>query len=113
MHEMALTESIVDIVCEEARKQGFGKVRVVRLKVGAMAHVEPEALRFCFDAVSRGTVADGATLDIIRAPGEGWCLDCGKTVPLDERFGACPECGGRHVQMTSGDELRIEELEVD
>ncbi|WP_330083110.1 hydrogenase maturation nickel metallochaperone HypA [Methylocystis iwaonis] len=113
MHEMALTESIVDIVCEEARKQGFGKVRVVRLKVGAMAHVEPEALRFCFDAVSRGTVADGATLDIIRAPGEGWCLDCGKTVPLDERFGACPECGRRHVQMTSGDELRIEELEVD
>jgi hydrogenase nickel incorporation protein HypA/HybF len=110
---MALTESIVDIVCEEARKQGFGKVRVVRLKVGAMAHVEPEALRFCFDAISRGTVADGATLDIIHAPGEGWCLDCGKTVPLDERFGACPECGRRHVQMTSGDELRIEELEVD
>jgi hydrogenase nickel incorporation protein HypA/HybF len=113
MHEMALTESIVDIVCEEARKQGFGRVRVVRLKVGAMAHVEPEALRFCFDAVSRGTVAEGATLDIIRAPGEGWCLDCAKTVPLDERFGACPECGQRHVQMTSGDDLRIEELEVD
>ena len=113
MHEMALTESIVDIVSEEARKQVFGRVRVVRLKVGAMAHVEPEALRFCFDVVSRGTVADGATLDIIRAPGEGWCLDCGKTVPLDERFGACPECGRRHVQMTSGDELRIEELEVD
>ncbi len=113
MHEMALTESIVDIVSEEARKQGFGRVRVVRLKVGALAHVEPEALRFCFDVVSRGTVADGATLDIIRARGEGWCLDCGKTVPLDERFGACPECGRRHVQMTSGDELRIEELEVD
>ncbi|WP_424360299.1 hydrogenase maturation nickel metallochaperone HypA [Methylocystis parvus] len=113
MHEMALTESIVDIVSEEARKQGFGKVRVVRLQVGAMAHVEPEALRFCFDAVSRGTVAEGATLDIVRAPGEGWCLDCGKTVALQERFGACPECGGSNVRMTSGDELRIEELEVD
>ncbi|HEY8160682.1 MAG: hydrogenase maturation nickel metallochaperone HypA [Methylocystis sp.] len=113
MHEMALTESIVDIVCEEARKQGFGRVRIVRLKVGAMAAVEPEALRFCFDAISRGTVADGATLDIIRAPGEGRCLDCGKAVPLDERFADCPACGGRRVQMTSGDELRIEELEVD
>lgn len=113
MHEMALTESIVDIVSDEARKQGFAKVRIVRLQIGAMAHVEPEALRFCFDAVSRGTVAEGATLDIRRLPGEGWCLDCGKTVPLEERFGACPECGKRHVQMTSGDELRVEELEVD
>ncbi|QGM96809.1 hydrogenase maturation nickel metallochaperone HypA [Methylocystis parvus] len=113
MHEMALTESIVDIVSDEARKQGFAKVRIVRLQIGAMAHVEPEALRFCFDAVSRGTVAEGATLDIRRLPGEGWCLDCGKTVPLEERFGACPECGRRHVQMTSGDELRVEELEVD
>lgn len=113
MHEMALTESIVDIICEEASKQGFGKVRVVRLRVGALAHVEPEALRFCFDAVSHGTVAEGATLDILRAPGEGWCFDCARTVAMDERFGACPECGGRHVQMTSGDELRIEELEVD
>jgi len=113
MHEMALTESIVEIVSDEARKQGFCRVRIVRLQVGALAHVEPEALLFCFDAVSRGTVAEGATLQIVRLPGEGWCLDCGRTVPLEERFGDCPECGGRHVQMTSGDELRIEELEVE
>jgi hydrogenase nickel incorporation protein HypA/HybF len=113
MHELALTESIVEILVEEACKQGFGRVRVVRLEVGAMAHVAPEALRFCFDAVSRGTVAEGATLDIVHIGGEGRCLDCGKTVALDERFGPCPGCGGRHVQMTSGDELRIQELEVD
>lgn len=112
MHEMALTESIVEIVTEAARKEGFDRVRVVRLEVGALAHVEPEALRFCFDAVSRGTVAEGATLDIMRVTGEGWCLDCGKTVPLEERFGPCPECGQSHVQMTSGDELRVAELEV-
>ena len=112
MHEIALTESIVEIVAEEARKQGFDRVRIVRLEVGALAPVEPEALRFCFAAVSRGTVAEGAALDIVRVPGEGWCLDCGKTVPLDERFGACPECGQSHVQMTSGDALRVAELEV-
>ncbi len=113
MHEMALTESIVDIVSETAQTQGFGKVRIVRLRIGALAHVEPDALRFCFDAVAKGTVAEGATLDIVRAPGQGWCLDCGKSVALAERFGDCPECGKSHVQMTSGDELRIEELEVD
>jgi hydrogenase nickel incorporation protein HypA/HybF len=113
MHEMALTESIVEIVSEEARRHGAGKVRVVRLVIGAFAHVEPDALRFCFDAVSRDTIAEGATLDIVRAPGEGYCLDCAKTVALEERFGDCPECGGRHVRTTSGDDLRVLELEVD
>ncbi len=113
MHEMALTENIVEIVQEEARRHGFDRVRVVRLEIGALSHVEPEALSFCFEAIARGTVAEGAALDIIRAPGEGWCLDCAKTVPLSERFGACPECGARRVRMTSGVELRIHELEVE
>lgn len=113
MHELALTESIVDIVCEEARRQGVGKVRVVRLRIGAMAPVEPEALRFCFDAVSRGTLAEGAVLDIRRQPGEAWCADCERTVAIESRYGACPDCAGRRLRMISGDELRVEELEVD
>lgn len=113
MHELALTENIVDIIGEEARRQGFGRVRVVRLEIGAFAHVEPDALRFCFDAVARGTAAEGAALDIMRAPGEAWCPDCAKTVPLAARFSPCPRCGGRHVRITSGDELRIRELEVE
>lgn len=113
MHELALTESIVDIVVEEARRHGFVRVRVIRLRIGAMSHVEPEALRFCFDAVARGTAAEGATLDIVRLNGEGWCPDCEKTVAIDMRFGPCPDCGGRRVQLTSGDELRVHELEVD
>lgn len=113
MHELALTENIVEIVAEEARSRGFARVRVVRLEIGAMSHVEPAALRFCFDAVARGTIAEGAALDIIRRRGEGWCPDCERTVALDERFGPCPACGGRRVQMTSGDELRVHELEVD
>lgn len=113
MHELALTESIVEIVVEEACRQGFSRVRVIRLEIGAMSHVEPDALRFCFEAVSRGTAAQDATLDIVRLNGEGWCPDCEETVALDARFGPCPNCGGQRVQLTSGDELRVKELEVD
>ena len=69
-------------------------------------------MRFCFDAVTRGTIAEGATLDIQRIPGAGWCMDCGKTVRLAERFGPCAACGGYHVQMTAGDEMRVREIEV-
>jgi hydrogenase nickel incorporation protein HypA/HybF len=113
MHEMALAESLIQLVEEEGRKQGFTRVRVVRLEVGAFGAVEPEALRFCFDAVTRGSIAEDAALDIVALPGAGWCLDCARTVAIAERFGACPECGGFHVQMSAGEELRLKELEVE
>ena len=113
MHEMALTESLVEIAVEEARRQSARKVLRIRLEVGALSHAEPEALAFCFEAVAAGTIAEGAELLIDRPAGRGWCEDCAKDVPLAERFSACPECGGYRVKMTVGDELRIRELEIE
>jgi hydrogenase nickel incorporation protein HypA/HybF len=113
MHEMSLTEGVVEILQEEAGRQGFARVRTVWLEIGALSGVEPEAMEFCFDAATRGTLAEGARLEIVRTPGQGWCLNCEKTVALSERFGACPECGGHKVQMTGGDEMRVKELEVE
>jgi hydrogenase nickel incorporation protein HypA/HybF len=113
MHEMSLVESMIELIESERRTHGFNRVRTVRLAVGALGHVEPEAMRFCFDAVARGTVVDGAQLEIRTVPGEAWCLDCGTRVEIADRYGACPQCGRHHVQMTGGDALRLEELEVD
>lgn len=113
MHEMALCQGIVGLVEDEAARQSFGRVKAIVLEVGVLGHVEPDALLFCFDAVSRETRAEGARLVIERIPGAGWCLDCERTVPLAERFGACPSCGRHRVQMTAGDELRVRELEVE
>lgn len=113
MHEMSLCEGVIALVEDEAGRQGFRRVKTVVLEIGELGHVAPEAMEFCFEAVSRGTIADGARLAIERVPGAGWCLDCEKTVPLSERFGACPDCGRHRVQMTAGDELRVRELEVE
>jgi hydrogenase nickel incorporation protein HypA/HybF len=113
MHEMSLCEGVVGLIEDEAAREGFSRVKSVTLEIGVLGHVAPEAMEFCFEAVRRGTISQGARLIIERIPGSGWCLDCAKTVPLDERFGACPECGQRHVQMTAGDELRVRELEVE
>ncbi len=113
MHEMSLTESIVEIAVETAKREGASRVRRVFVDIGALSCVEPEALLFCFSAVSAGTIAEGAALEITRIPGAGWCIDCGKTVPLAERYGPCPECGGFRVRMTAGDEMRVKEIEVD
>jgi hydrogenase nickel incorporation protein HypA/HybF len=112
MHEMSLVESLVALVEEERRRQAFSRVRVVRLQVGALGHAEPDALRFCFDAIARGTIAEGARLEIEMRAGEGWCAGCSRRAPLEDRFAECPGCG-EPLQLTAGDELRLTELEVD
>jgi hydrogenase nickel incorporation protein HypA/HybF len=113
MHEMSLVESVVALVEDERRKQDFSRVLMIRLKLGALGHAEPDALRFCFDAVTSGTIADGARLEIETVPGAGWCVGCRQTVPLAERFAACPTCGNPQVRLTAGDELRLAEMEVE
>ncbi len=113
MHEMSIAESLVELIEEEGRAQGFARVKQIRVKVGALGHVEPAVLLFCFDAVSHGTIAEGARLELETVAGEGWCARCRLTVTIAERYDVCPQCGQAHVQMTAGDELRLTELEVE
>jgi hydrogenase nickel incorporation protein HypA/HybF len=113
MHEMALCEGVLQVLEEYARKQGYARVRTVWLEIGELAGVEIEAMRFGFDVVTRGTLAEGAELRIITRPGAAWCLQCAKTVRVQQRFDACPDCGGYELQVTGGEELRVRELEVE
>lgn len=113
MHEMSLCESILKVLEEQARAQDYTRVKVVRLEIGALAGVEPEAMRFGFDVVKKGTLADQAVLEIIEVPGTAWCMPCGRTVAVQQRFDACPHCGGYQLQVTGGEELQIKELEVE
>ncbi|KAA0684182.1 hydrogenase maturation nickel metallochaperone HypA [Roseomonas genomospecies 6] len=113
MHELALSQGIIDVIRDQAAAQGFTRVKTVRLVIGALSHVEPEAIAFGFDAVSRGTIAEGAVLDIERPPGQAFCLSCEKPVPLPERSDPCPDCGGHQLVVTGGEEMRVKELEVE
>ena len=82
MHEVALAEGVLRIVMDAARAGAAVRVHTVWLELGALAHVEPDALAFCFDAVTRGSIAEGATLDIARTAGTAWCMPCSAQVPL-------------------------------
>ena len=106
-------QGMVQIIEEQAKAHAYARVKTVRLEIGPLAAVEPEALRFCFDAATRGTVAENAKLEIITTAASAWCFSCGETVTISERNGVCPNCGSYQVQVTAGDELRIKELEVD
>ncbi len=112
MHEMALAESVVQIVETQAKAAGSDKVLAVRLEIGALSHVAPEALSFCFDAVAAGSIAAGATLTIDRVPGRGWCHDCAAEVEIETLGAACPVCGGYRLQVSGGQDLRVKDMEV-
>lgn len=112
MHEMALAEGILQICEDHARRAGAEKVTRVWVEVGALSHVEPEALAFCFGAVVSGTLAEGAELVIERAPGRAWCHGCGKEVTVTSLIDACPDCGGFQLQVTGGEQMRVKEMEV-
>ncbi len=113
MHEMSLCESVLQIMEDHAKRQGFEQVKTVWLEIGALSGVELEAMRFCFDAVMQGTLADEARLEIIETPGRAWCMPCSHTVQVARRFDACPDCGSYQLQVTGGDEMKINELEVE
>jgi hydrogenase nickel incorporation protein HypA/HybF len=113
MHEMSLAEGILQIVETAAVKQGFTKVTEVRLEIGALSGVEPDALTFCLDVVFRGSVAEGARVELERLPGQGFCLACGETVAVAALYDACPKCGGYQVQASGGTEMRVKDLLVE
>jgi len=110
---MSLLESIIDLVEEEHRKQSFDRVRTVRIRVGALAMAMPESLRFCFEIIARGTIADGARLEIEDVAGAAWCEACRGSVRLTERYAPCPDCGSPRLRMTAGDELQLADIEVE
>jgi hydrogenase nickel incorporation protein HypA/HybF len=112
MHEMSLAEGVLQLIEDAAREQHFAQVTTVWLEIGQLSGVEVEAMKFCFDAVTRDSVADGARLEIVSVPGVGWCMTCSKPVPMAEVFGECPQCGGYQLQVTGGTEMRVKELEV-
>ncbi len=112
MHELSLAESMLELIESAAITQQFTGVRVVWLEIGCLACVEPDALRFCFDAVARDTVAQGARLEIIEVPGCGICSDCASTHPQRNLLDPCPACGSYRVEVSGGSGMRIKELDV-
>lgn len=108
MHELAITQSVVDAVLA---KTGDRLVTTVRVKVGRLAGVVPDAMRFCFDLVTAGTTLEGAELEIDQPPGEAHCRACGDDFRLTDLILLCP-CGSADVQVTTGRELLVSSVEV-
>ncbi len=113
MHEMSIAEGIIQVLEDAAQAQGFSRVSSLWVEVGQLSGVEPESLAFCFDAVSRGTLAEGAKLELLITPGQGHCLECHQDTPLAAVFDPCQHCGAVPVQVTGGTDMKVKELMVE
>jgi hydrogenase nickel incorporation protein HypA/HybF len=108
MHELAIAESVVSSVLERTEDR---HVAVVRLRVGRLAGVVPDALSFCFELAAAGTTLAGATLEIIEEHGRAHCRACAADFTLDDPILLC-ECGSADVELLSGRELMVTSVEV-
>jgi hydrogenase nickel incorporation protein HypA/HybF len=108
MHELALMERVVEAVIERV---GGARVAVVRLEIGRLAAVVPEALQFCFEVCAQGTSLEGASLHIAVIPGRARCRDCGVERVIETYADVCP-CGGTELRVLGGEELCVKNVEV-
>ena len=111
MHELALSQGIIDLVTEYARREGMQTVTRVVVEVGAAAAVEAEALQFCFDMVAEHSAARGAILVIERTPLRARCADCAGEYEPDGLVAACPRCGAYGPALLGGRELRVKSFD--
>ena len=108
MHELSIAQSIVEMVGERA---GNARVHKLTLVIGRLSGVMPDALRFCFDICTEGTVLEGAVLEIIQPSGRGRCPECGGEQEITSLFDICV-CGATGLHCIAGDELRIKQMEM-
>jgi hydrogenase nickel incorporation protein HypA/HybF len=111
VHELALSQSLVEAVLERAQVEGMRSVTRVRLELGVAAGVEREALCFCFDAVTRATPAEGAELVVETVPLRGRCRECALEFEPAGLVAPCPRCGAYAPIFTAGRELRVKSFE--
>jgi hydrogenase nickel incorporation protein HypA/HybF len=110
MHELAIADSVVQIAIRHARGR---RVTRVELRVGHLRQVVPSALTFAFELVAEGTVVEGADLAIEQVAATFRCPACTTEATLTAFPACCPSCGSLDVDMTGGDELLVDSLELE
>lgn len=112
MHEYAVTESILEIVQEQASQSGAQRIDEVTVIIGELTAYKGESIQFYFDELARGTPAEGAVIHLQAMEARAACRDCGAAFRPRHAFFVCPECGSGAYDLTQGNELFIDNIEV-
>lgn len=113
MHELAVTQNVLEIALRHARQAGGGRITRIHLVVGQLSSIVDDSVAFYWDFVARGTPAEGAGLAFRRLEARFTCQACGNAFPAQGERWSCPACGGEQVRVTAGEEFYVEAIEVD
>ena len=113
MHELAVTQSILDISLKAAGAQHASRIRTIRLTIGPFSGIGPECVQMYLEVRAKGTIAEGAKIEAVTLPLRVRCRACGAESEIDRRHIACPACGGVNLERLSGREFLVDSLEVD
>ena len=113
MHELAVTQSILDICQRHAQQAGASKITDINLLIGQFSSIVDDSVRFYWDMISEGTLAHGAILHFNRIPGEMTCGACGHVFQPTDRDFLCSACGSNRVRITRGEEFRVESIDIE
>ena len=113
MHELGIANSVLQAAREEAQRRPGTRLRKLRLRVGELSGVNPEALRFCFEILARESNLEPPELEIESCPRRQRCRACDLTFTVADYDLNCPSCGAGKTEFVSGDELELASLEME
>ena len=110
MHELSLTQNILDHALKNA---GSKRIVSVNLSIGQFSDEHEESIRFYWDDLAKGTLAQDAQLCFQRVDAEMKCLECGAVFHPEEEISLCPACQSYRLKLLSGDDVRLESIDVE
>lgn len=113
MHELSITQSLLDLAVRHARAAQATRVTALTVVVGQLASLVDDSVQFYWDIVAQGTLCEGARLHFVRLPAEFACQQCGHRYPLAGALTTCPQCDSAEVRVVQGEELRLESLDIE
>lgn len=113
MHELSITESILEITLNHARQAEAQQVSSIYLVIGQFSSVIDDSIQFYWDIISEGTLACGASLHFRRLPAILACRQCGEEYPPPPQELACPACGSQQIKIVQGEEFYLEAIDID
>lgn len=113
MHELSVTEGLIQVVSDEVKKKNLPKVTAITIVIGDLTSIVDESIQFYFNIMTKGTVLEDAVLQFKRIAPEFVCTACGHLFTGRSIGISCPDCGGKSIVADKGQEFYIESLEVD
>jgi len=113
MHELDVTQSIVDVLLDEMTRRNLSSVAVVNMRCGRLTTFVPDSIKFYYDSLTKATKLEGSELNIEDVPVKGTCNNCNTPLELDEPIFLCAKCGSPDLEITSGRELEITSIEIE